>query len=317
MTASNGSAATEPTSCYCGATGATLLLRGADLRLGSPGAYSVLRCERCGTVRTNPRPLDPGSAYPPEEYYSHQEPRESFFGRLRARAVRSRYEPAGSLGDRLAGRLLATRVGGLPDVRGRVLDVGAGNGETLALLARAGFEVAGIEPSPQAAAHARARGLDVHAGTLDDHPYPSESFDTVRFWHVLEHVADPLAALRSARALVRPGGTLILGVPNFASVVARTSGSRWYHLDLPRHLYHFEPATIRRLLGRAGFRVGRVTHASGGGLAGTLENGVADWRRFSPRLVDRVSVVLALAPAEWALDALGQGEALDVRATPS
>jgi hypothetical protein len=80
-------------------------------------------------------------------------------------------------------------------------------------------------------------------------------------WHVLEHLDDPDAAVTRLASLVGPGGTLLIGVPNLASVQASIGRDRWFHLDLPRHRTHFTPAGLRALLERHGFAVEREQHA--------------------------------------------------------
>jgi SAM-dependent methyltransferase len=82
----------------------------------------------------------------------------------------------------------------------------------------------------------------------------------VTLWHVLEHLDDPGAALATIARWLRPGGVLLAGVPNLASVQARLGGSRWYHLDVPRHRTHFTPDGLSRLLGAHGFAVERTHH---------------------------------------------------------
>lgn len=265
-----------------------------------------------------PRPERPGDYYPPE-YYSYSQPAETLFVRLRRTVVQKRYGLRPSYGalERVLAGLLRRRVAGLPERRGRILDVGCGSGETLELLERAGFTVAGVEPSRQAAEAARGRGLDVHCGTLEDAPFDPSSFDFVRFWHVLEHTPDPASALERARHLLVPGGTLIVGVPNFGSLPARLARARWYGLDVPRHLYHFEPATLRGLLGQTGFGRIQIRFVGGGGLAGTLDSLLVKRRRFEPRLVDRAWLVAMLSPVEWGLDVLRLGEGLEIVAAPA
>ena len=78
-------------------------------------------------------------------------------------------------------------------------------------------------------------------------------------WHVLEHLHDPKGALLEARRILRPGGRLVVAVPNFSSLQARWAGAAWFHLDLPRHLWHFPLAALRRLLADCGFEIRRST----------------------------------------------------------
>jgi SAM-dependent methyltransferase len=84
----------------------------------------------------------------------------------------------------------------------------------------------------------------------------------VVIWHVLEHLQDPRGTLEEAQRILRPRGRLIVAVPNFGSAQARWSGAAWFHLDLPRHLYQFPLAALRRLVEDAGFDVESDHHFS-------------------------------------------------------
>jgi SAM-dependent methyltransferase len=74
----------------------------------------------------------------------------------------------------------------------------------------------------------------------------------VILWHVLEHVPSPRDTIREAARILKPGGTLLVAVPNFGSWEARWSRDKWFHLDVPRHLTHFTPRTLNRVLEEAG-----------------------------------------------------------------
>jgi len=135
----------------------------------------------------------------------------------------------------------------------KILDVGCGNGAWLAFLAGRGFEVHGLDPSEEAVAACRARGLrHVVQGDLRSHPLPTASFDVVTAIHCLEHDADPVGFLRGAAALVRPGGWLGLAIPNIASWEARRARGLWYHLDPPYHLCLPPPAAMRQMMSATG-----------------------------------------------------------------
>src|SRR2546423_6384354 len=136
-------------------------------------------------------------------------------------------------------------------------------------MASRSWHVRGIEPSATAAEHARGLGFDVHTGSIDTAPEPSVPYDLTVGWMVLEHLHEPVAALRKLAASTRPGGWLAVSVPNAASWELRTFGSYWYALDLPRHLYHFTPATIQLLLAEAGWQERRILFQR------SLDNGVA------------------------------------------
>lgn len=141
--------------------------------------------------------------------------------------------------------------------RGRLLDIGCAAGFFLQVALERGWEAQGIEPSAAIAATARDRVGDdrVFVGLLDEAPLAPRSFDAITMWDVLEHVPEPLPFLERARDLLADDGVLILETQNVASRFARRMGPRWQHYKHLEHLYHFDPATITRLLDEAGFEV--------------------------------------------------------------
>ena len=141
-----------------------------------------------------------------------------------------------------------------------VLEVGAGDGRFVAMLAAAGFEAHGIEPSPSACEAAARIGAPVVNASAEGAAIDAGAQDAVVFWHALEHTADPGAVVARAREWLAPGGRLIVAVPDLASVQARIGGDRWFHQDVPRHRTHFTRAGLVRLLERTGLRVVRVRH---------------------------------------------------------
>lgn len=211
-------------------------------------ALCVVVCERCGTGRVHPLP-DAAALRRlyPDEYYG--EPGTKFRG-LIERLVRL-------VGTRHIGFLSRSLRPGA-----RVLDVGCGRGVILGALADRGFEVHGVEQSAEA-----ARGVDPRAKIriaphLADAGFDAGSFDEIVIWHVLEHVVDPRATLVEAHRILRPGGRLIVAVPNFSSAQARWSGAAWFHLDLPRHLFHFPVSALRELVRSCGFEIRSEHHYS-------------------------------------------------------
>lgn len=144
----------------------------------------------------------------------------------------------------------------------RVLDVGCGRGVVLGALADRGIEVHGVEVDADATRGADPRAHIRIAPRLADAGYAADSFDEVLIWHVLEHLHDPRGTLEEVHRILRPGGRLVVAVPNFSSLQARWSGAAWFHLDLPRHLYHFPLRALVGLLEDLGFAVESEHHFS-------------------------------------------------------
>jgi 2-polyprenyl-3-methyl-5-hydroxy-6-metoxy-1,4-benzoquinol methylase len=144
----------------------------------------------------------------------------------------------------------------------RVLDIGCGRGVLLAELAARGLETHGVEHTATAARGADPRAHIRIAPELTEARYPAEYFDKVIIWHVLEHLRHPRATIDEVQRILRPGGRLIVAVPNFGSVQAHWAGAAWFHLDPPRHLYHFPLSVLRALLNNSGFVVESEHHMS-------------------------------------------------------
>jgi 2-polyprenyl-3-methyl-5-hydroxy-6-metoxy-1,4-benzoquinol methylase len=229
----------------CAACGATRSLP----RFEVEGVASrVVECEECGLGRFHPI-LDAEQirAFYPDEYYGE---------------TGTKFQP---LIERLVRLIGARHIGFL--LRGlrpgaRVLDVGCGRGVVLGALADRGLEVHGVEQSAEAARGADPRAEIRIAARLDQAGYAPGFFDEIIIWHVLEHLDDPRVFFREAHRLLAPSGRLIVAVPNFASWQARWSGAAWFHLDLPRHLYHFPLPALCRMLRDHGFEVDEVHHFS-------------------------------------------------------
>jgi SAM-dependent methyltransferase len=212
-----------------GALAAWRTVPGSDPAL--PGDYELARCVRCGSAVT----LAPA---PPQAHeagaYGGGAPRGSGLAAPLLRAFARR---------RLA--LLEAAGAGAP---GRLLDVGAGRGRFVAEAREAGWHAYGIEPSQRGVAGARELGIELQRGAIEDADVPAGSLDAATLWHVLEHLDEPAPALARIAGWLRPGGLLLVGVPNLASVQARVGGTAWYHLDVPRHRTHFTVAGLHALL---------------------------------------------------------------------
>jgi SAM-dependent methyltransferase len=180
---------------------------------------------------------------------------------------------------------------------GRLLDVGCATGEFSARMAEHGWQVQGVEPSPQAAAVARETyGLDVAESSLTQARFPDRHFDAVTLWDVLEHVPDPLAELAEIHRVLKVGGVLAISLPNLRSFDAALFGQYWIGLDMPRHLHVIPPTLLESMLERCGFRV-LSRGCSTGGYGAFLES-VKFWLKDSRAAwPERLVAALAHGPA--------------------
>lgn len=293
----------ETSPCECGAP-LRVLYEGRDRLCGVPGEFRVVVCERCGIASTMPRLDSPElERYYPPSYPAFRElpPAENDPRvRIGAKVDAARFSATMRFG---AFRPLVDRP------PGRLLDVGCGRGELAAWFARRGWDVAGVEPGAQACAQAAATGIEAHQGTLDDAPWTPHSFDAITFNHSLEHIPDPVDALRLAHDLLRPHGLVVVSVPNFGCWQRRVFGSRWFHLDLPRHLQHFDAASLTAMMGRAGLTPVSVRNSSSmSGLVGSLQYAISGRASLSDvaffRLMHLTYPLVALSDVFFAGDCL-------------
>ncbi|MGO9763869.1 MAG: class I SAM-dependent methyltransferase [Solirubrobacteraceae bacterium] len=288
-----------------GALGATLL--GSPDRLCRlPGTFSVTRCKACGMGVTLPT-VDASqlaSLYP-TTYGTYERLPTGVLG-LVSKAVQ-RVQAWQSL-HTAPFECLAE----LP--AGRLLDVGCGRGDLGSWFVRRGWSVVGVEPSVHACELARSRGVDARAGTLAEVKLEPSTYDAVVFRQSLEHVTDPVGDLRRARQALRNGGVAIVSVPNFGCWQSNRFGGSWFHLDLPRHRFHFNANALRIVLERAGFRqVETCTSSSSVGLPASIQYALVGHCVFPDGLRLRVAAALCAAttPFTWLLDRLaGEGDVL-------
>jgi 2-polyprenyl-3-methyl-5-hydroxy-6-metoxy-1,4-benzoquinol methylase len=210
--------------------------------------FEVVQCPDCSLARTSPQPSpDELDRYYPAGYHGASKRYRLGLDRSLSVIHRNRIR----------------RIERLTGGPGRVLDVGCGPGRLLDQMRRRGWETRGTERSAGAAQVARdVLNLDVRAQDLDELLAEGVSYDAVVLWHVAEHVHDPATTLLNIARLLRPGGVLMVAVPNFGSPEAKIGKSAWFHLDVPRHLFHFTPATLRNLLVEAALEPREVVHAA-------------------------------------------------------
>ena len=229
----------EWTGCdLCGADDTVLVFHATDTNTHLSGVFSIVQCCQCHLVYLNPRPdqHEIQRYYPENEYFCFEmeaEPPRLGQDDPLLRVIRELDLAVTSL-----------------------CDVGCGTGRFLLAAQRTGWQVAGIEP------HDRARGLcnarldgRVVFSSFERARFPAGAFDVVTFWHALEHLPSPRAALGECHRILRTGGLLALAVPNFQSLERRVWGANWIGVMAPTHLFHFTRSTLRRYLETSGFEI--------------------------------------------------------------
>jgi len=198
--------------------------------------FRLVQCTDCKLGRLYPMPdaEQIGGFYPP-----------AYYG-----APGSKFEPLIESLVRWTAALHARLLTKELPLGARVLDVGCGRGVLLGQMSDLGFQAHGFEIN-ETATDSRAE-IRV-AAELSQARYADDSFDQVILWHVLEHLPNPIETLAEIRRILRPEGQLVVAVPNFSSAQSVWAGPNWFHLDLPRHLFHYPLAALSRMLEGNGF----------------------------------------------------------------
>jgi SAM-dependent methyltransferase len=242
----------------------------------APGQWDLHSCLDCGAAYLNPRPTPAsiGRAY--ASYYTHAGSQSagiaSPIGALATfrRSLRNGYfsrrygvsfEPASKLGwlvmqlTQGKKKSLDREYRHLTRLRGngeKVLDIGCGDGGFLRRATELGWDAWGVEPDAKALT--RLSGLRVLQGSLPNIPLPDASFDFITLSHVIEHLHDPVAALKEIYRLLKPGGKVWIATPNIESLGHRLFGATWIGIQSPTHLVLFNRRALRHAFASAGFQ---------------------------------------------------------------
>ena len=283
----------------CGSADMEPILEKKITAAGGDQPFRLWRCAVCNLVRTEPQLTSQAL----EPFY-----RDEYWGGI------------GSASPEWIRRDQRHRTGFLHRFRshGSILDVGCGLGFFLRALNAQQWDRYGIEPMPVPYREAtKALGSDRIFNTeLIAAGLPSGKFEVVTFWDSLEHLPNPRAIVQEAGRLLRPGGIVLIGLPNFGGYQARHFGEDWFGLSLPHHFYHYTSETLTKLLESCGFRVRVMEDRAGAENYHALKHSLLNrLTRRHGRRAGRLQYYLAkpfLHPWEWISTRLGGGSSLQV-----
>ena len=222
----------------CGSADIHFALSAKDYTV-SNGSFEIFACNDCSLRFTQdvPDAESIGDYYKSENYISHTNTSKGFINQL--------YQSVRSKTMKQKAAIITNQTG---KQKGALLDIGCGTGTFLHTMQQTGWDVTGLEPD----ADARKNALDlygIHAKQPDElFSLPEKSFDAITMWHVLEHVHTLQEYVEQIKKLLKPGGKIIVAVPNYTSKDEKIYQQYWAAYDVPRHLYHFSPKAMKTLM---------------------------------------------------------------------
>lgn len=231
---------------WCGSNEIETIVECQDFLHDLPGLFRVVRCKNCGIYRQNPQ-LDWSSLqhYYPNGYIPHSS--------LVSEEVSKYKRVVKRYGNWKRSRLINK----YKSNGGNLLDIGCGTGLFLEEVMRSKkWNVYGVEPNVNAASYAMAKlGVTIYNDKFSNVKLPRNYFDVITMWNVLEHLAHPIDDLKRIELILKPGGLLILSIPNPNSLARHVFGKYWVGWDQPRHLYLFPLDKLRLILAQLNFTI--------------------------------------------------------------
>lgn len=210
----------------------------------SQEVFEIWQCEDCSLRFTQDVPDKSGIGpyYHSDAYVSHSDTQKGLVNRLYHQVRKHTLNTKRELIKKETGKH-----------SGKLLDMGAGTGAFAHAMQQAGWEVTALEPEAAARETAQNKYGIRLLPPEQLNQLPAGEYDVITLWHVLEHVHDLHGYLEKFFRLLRPGGKLLIAVPNYTSYDAKKYGECWAAYDVPRHLYHFSPKSMRLLAAAKGF----------------------------------------------------------------
>jgi len=242
----------EFTCILCGNKERTLAFSALDFDK-SIEPFDLLQCTLCGLTQTWP-PIEPKSI---DRYYS-----KNYYG-----SGPKKFSGIVEYLTVISNRLRAKKIKKVIDTNRhcsgslKVLDIGCGRANLLRCLSTMNCECFGIERQ-DFSSDISSSNIDLYLGSLEDRKFDDSFFDAVIIWHVLEHLHQPNLTLDEVTRITGERGIAAIAVPNFSSLQSRWFKANWFHLDLPRHLFHFDVDNLSRALTERGFVIHSVSTCS-------------------------------------------------------
>lgn len=208
--------------------------------------FSIYKDHKTGVHFTFPQPLDNlSSYYESEDYISHTDGKKSLFEKI--------YQIAKSYNLNQKLKLIKETTQGK-----LILDYGCGAGDFLLHMKNNGYEVMGMEPNEKAQEISRRKIGKDHVVNCELKEI-NRKFDIITMWHVLEHIPNLNETIEELKKHLNKNGTLIIAVPNHLSYDSNYYKKYWAAYDVPRHLWHFNPESIKTLFNNFGMKIEKVS----------------------------------------------------------
>ncbi|HEY8657411.1 MAG TPA: class I SAM-dependent methyltransferase [Hanamia sp.] len=229
----------------CGDKNIILVFSAKDYTV-SGERFEIWECKNCTQRFTQniPGKEEIGKYYQSENYISHSDTSKGLINYIYHKVRKRTLAQKRKLIENATGKKT-----------GKILDVGCGTGAFLHAMANAKWNITGLEPDSKA----REKALELYGLQLEQiekfYSLPVQTFDAITMWHVLEHVHDLHDYINQLKKLLKPGGKLFIAVPNYTSYDAAIYKEFWAAYDVPRHLYHFSPESMKKLLNTHGLKI--------------------------------------------------------------
>ncbi|OGW29176.1 MAG: hypothetical protein A2X59_08165 [Nitrospirae bacterium GWC2_42_7] len=308
------------------------------------GQFSIVKCKECGLIYVNPRPHpDHMNLYYGEKYYTHgkAKTRETVSRRQQSAGLKKIAKSAllahvqkdnnsqNKILNQMTGavllalfrnKIISRQRWGLVGKKGTLLDVGCGNGSFILGIHNDWLldgKIKGVGTDIDSAAVDEAKNNEIDASIADSGtlPYQDRSFDIITMKHSLEHMHNPLKTLREAWRVTKDGGYIIIEVPNIESLGPRLFRDKWSAIDAPRHLYHFNPATLSLLVSKAGFDIEDIYKWKGSYKRDlTLKNLNKEWEKRNFSRLQKILLNKAYSIGLILIELIYRGGAISIRA---